>query len=82
MQLAQNDLEKIISTVSKVFSLPAENISLETSADDILLWDSLGHMRLILELEQAFSTRIDDRIAITLWSVQALYDYITVNTTK
>jgi len=43
-----------------------------TNAADLTAWDSLGHVRLILELEGQFGVRFADEVVVELVSVDAI----------
>lgn len=40
--------------VAEVFGIPVESIALESSPETIEGWDSMGHLNLVLALEQEF----------------------------
>jgi acyl carrier protein len=49
------DPEKELKRVfSQTFNIPEEKISAETARLKLQEWDSLGHLRLIMEIETAF----------------------------
>jgi acyl carrier protein len=52
--------DRIKSTMSIVFEIPAEDIKDDSSADTIENWDSLRHLNLILGLEEEFEVIIPD----------------------
>jgi acyl carrier protein len=52
--------EKIKKIMSVVFELPLELITDDSSTDTIENWDSLGHLNLILALEEEFDVTIQD----------------------
>jgi acyl carrier protein len=41
--------------IADVFGLPREDVTETTERDDIPEWDSLGHLNLMLALEDAFN---------------------------
>lgn len=41
----------------QTFNIPADSITPQLSSDDVENWDSLGHLNLILALEQEFKVR-------------------------
>lgn len=51
---------RIINVISTVFNYPIENIQQDTSPDVVENWDSLGHMNLIVALEEEFEIEIED----------------------
>ena len=50
--------EKIKNVMSAVFEVPIEEITEESSSDNIETWDSLKHLNLILALEEEFDISI------------------------
>lgn len=52
--------EKIKIIMSAVFEVPIEEITEESSSDNIESWDSLKHLNLILALEEEFEITIPD----------------------
>jgi acyl carrier protein len=57
---------------SRVFNLDQSQITIHTSADDVPAWDSLGHLRLILELESTYNVRFLSEEIPTLTSVERI----------
>ena len=55
-----NITDRIKSTMSIVFGVTLEDITEESSADNIENWDSLRHLNLILGLEEEFEVSIPD----------------------
>ena len=51
---------RIKNVISAVFNYPIEKIQQDSSPDAIDKWDSLGHMSLIVALEEEFDIEIDD----------------------
>ena len=50
-----NQLKSILGTV---FDLSVDEIHDETSPENVGLWDSLNHLRLITEIEKVFRIRL------------------------
>jgi acyl carrier protein len=46
---------KIIQTIAKVFSADPATLSASTSQHELKKWDSLGQLRLIMQLEADFN---------------------------
>lgn len=44
--------------LSGVFDIPAEEIDDGTSPENVGLWDSLNHLRMVTEIEKAFGVRL------------------------
>lgn len=52
--------EKVKKVLSNVFGIDQHNISDETSPDTLDKWNSLGHMNLIIALEEEFKIQFSD----------------------
>lgn len=50
--------ERIREIAADIFQMDAASIDLTMGPDDIDKWDSLNHLRLITEIESAFSVRL------------------------
>ena len=51
---------KIYQLMSNVFEIPVEEISEDSSLDNIESWDSIRHLNLILAIEEEFGVTIPD----------------------
>jgi acyl carrier protein len=60
------------SLVANVFGIPADTITDESSNQTVKEWDSLGHITLILDLEQTYGVSLGPDEALTLTSVGAI----------
>jgi acyl carrier protein len=69
----QGRVEEIVATI---FNLPVETISLDSSPQTIENWDSMGHLMLILELEQQFSVQLAPEEVETLTSVRSIVELL------
>jgi acyl carrier protein len=58
--LNENKLKQVMAVV---FKIDASSINETSSMDNIKTWDSLGHMNLILALEDEFKVTIPDEDA-------------------
>lgn len=68
--------EKVLNTFRKVFPNQRQ-IDPGTTANDIVNWDSLNHINLILELEKEFGLRFDLFEIIELRDVRGIIEYIS-----
>jgi len=67
--------EKVISTLASVKRIPAENITLESSLQDLGI-DSLDTFTLLFELESKFNISIPDDEARNIRTVNDIVDGI------
>ena len=52
--------ERIKKVMSAVFEIPVEQITEDSSPDNIGSWDSLKHMNLVVALEEEFEVEFTD----------------------
>ena len=70
-------LDKIQNVLAQALKVEGTDISSETAFGDLPQWDSLGHMELMLLLEEHFGVEINADTITELVSVQAIYDHVT-----
>ena len=66
-------LQEVIATTLKV---PPERITQTTNNEDVASWDSLGHVNLMIALEQTFDIFLDVEDFPLLVSVPAIMQYL------
>ena len=49
---------KLVELVAEIFFLDEDEVKLELTPDDVDLWDSLNHLRLITAVEVEFGVRL------------------------
>ena len=59
MKSSELAIERIRKVMSETFQLNGESVTLETKNTDIALWDSLGHLNLMMAIEEEFEIRMD-----------------------
>jgi len=67
--------ERIFKTISTVLDTPLAEIDENSSADNVANWDSIGHLNLILALEEEFNITIPDDMVGNLVNYK-LIEYI------
>jgi acyl carrier protein len=67
--------EKIIATMSSVFNIATAEIKDNASSDTLPNWDSIGHMNLILALEEEFNLIFSDEETVEMINLK-LISYI------
>ena len=67
--------EKLRKIMSNIFNVKQDVIIDESSMENIDKWDSLGHLKLIMAIEEKFGISIDsvDMIALTSFEKIILY---------
>jgi acyl carrier protein len=52
-------VDRVASIFEKAFKVEQEEFSPELVPEEVLLWDSLGHMNLVMELEEQFGLQFE-----------------------
>ena len=65
--------QRVISTIAKIRKIPPEQISLQTTFEELGM-DSLDGLNLIFELEEEFNINVPDDQALALRNVGQLVD--------
>jgi acyl carrier protein len=69
-------LVRVRDLVAATLKLPAENITPTTRYGDVVAWDSLGQVNLIMALEQTFDIYIEAEEFASLNSVSAIVTFL------
>jgi len=51
--------QRVADVVSRMFGIDAPELAPESGVGSIQGWDSMGHLRLMMEVEQTFQVRFD-----------------------
>lgn len=68
--------QRLAVIFEKVFSIDAAEFKPTLQPEDILRWDSLGHMSLILELEDVFGVQLEVDEITEITSGQKIIDIL------
>jgi acyl carrier protein len=68
--------KRLVETLSRVFHVDPSTITPETSPTTLASWDSVGHINLVLELEEVFDVRFSSETIPTLNSARRLQEAI------
>jgi acyl carrier protein len=71
-----NTLEKLQNAISATLKVPAGKITATTTDEEIGSWDSLGHVNLMMALEETFGVYLDVEDFPKLNSVPAIIEYL------
>jgi acyl carrier protein len=63
-------LERVRRVFSDVFQIPLEQVTMQSSPDNIATWDSLQHLNMVLALEQEFRIQFTPEEVEQLLSVE------------
>jgi acyl carrier protein len=70
---------RLRNTLASTLKVGIDAIGESTAADDLPAWDSLGHVNLMMALEQTFGVYIEVEDFENLRSVPAILDYLARN---
>lgn len=71
--------DKLQDVIASTLKVPASKIRETTVNEDIAAWDSLGHVNLMMALEQTFDIFLDVEDFPRLVSVPAIVRYLKDN---
>ena len=64
--------DRLSQAVAEVLGVTPEMLSEESSPDTVSSWDSLGHLNLIIALEQEFGVRLSAEEVLTMRSIGSI----------
>ena len=71
--LQSYDLNKaVLQVASRVFNLPEDQLSMDTSAGELKVWDSFNHLNLIVETEAFFEVSFSTSAVLNIKSLDDL----------
>ncbi|OXB00996.1 acyl carrier protein [Flavobacterium plurextorum] len=68
--------EKIIEIMSEVFELPINDFPVDIKQENVDNWDSLRHLNLIVELEDAFDKSFEPEDIGEMVSLDKIIEFI------
>jgi acyl carrier protein len=68
--------EQLRTVIAETLNVPGDSIGETTTAEELTAWDSLGHVNLMIALEQTFDIQLDVEVFPTLNSVPAILDQL------
>ena len=74
--MSKNNLELIVSIVSKHIKEDIKKIDINSKADDFYKWDSLSQVNIILEIEKKMNKKIDASKISELTSIKSILKYL------
>jgi acyl carrier protein len=66
------DIEAIRNTIAQTFDIPAESVGNDSSSQTIKNWDSVGHINLVMALEQEL------KLSFTMDEIAQLRDFASI----
>lgn len=77
MDINVSIIEQVQTTLAEALQTPIETITPELALGDLPQWDSMGHMEVMMLLEQKFNIEINNETITALVSVPAICEYLT-----
>jgi acyl carrier protein len=68
--------EKVYYIISQLMEMPVASISEDSSREDIVKWDSMKHMDLMMTLEEEFEIQFTDEEIVELSDVKSIVEAI------
>lgn len=68
--------EKIQNLIASTLKVAPDKVTRETSDKDLVAWDSLAHVNLMMSLEQTFDLFLEVEDFTQLTSVPAIVEYL------
>ena len=68
--------EQLRTVIAETLNVPEDSIGETTTAEELTAWDSLGHVNLMIALEQTFDIQLDVEVFPTLNSVPAILEHL------
>jgi acyl carrier protein len=68
--------EKIQNLIASTLKVTPDKVTRETSDKDLVAWDSLAHVNLMMSLEQTFDLFLEVEDFTQLTSVPAIVEYL------
>ncbi|MBS0446986.1 MAG: acyl carrier protein [Proteobacteria bacterium] len=68
--------ERVQETVAATLKVPPEKITRELRDEDLAAWDSLGHVNLVMALEQTFGVYIEVEDFANLNSIPGIMGFL------
>jgi acyl carrier protein len=75
--MSESQFELICIAFNLAFGTDRESVRPESTPEDIEGWDSLGHVRLVVELEKAFNTTFEVEEVMEMEDVAAILTIIS-----
>ena len=75
--MSESVTDDVCQTIAEVFLLEGSEVTAESTPETIPAWDSMGHLNLILALEQKFGVSFDPDQIPKLTTVAAIAEAVS-----
>ena len=72
-------IEQVRALLSEALQVPEDQISPDLTFGDIPQWDSMGHMEVLMSLENHYGIEINPDTITDLVSLPIIFNYLRVN---
>ena len=72
-------IEQVRALLSEALQVPEDQISPDLTFGDIPQWDSMGHMEVLMSLENDYGIEINPDTITDLVSLPIIFNYLRVN---
>ncbi len=72
-------IDLAITHLAKILGCHPDDLSEEDTLSSVKKWDSLNHMRLVLQLEEELNRQVDTEEIMTLFSVEGIAELLRKN---
>ena len=69
-------MKKVQGILAEAFQVPLDEVNPEMAFGDLPQWDSMGHMEVILRLEESYGIEVNADTIAGLTSVPAICTYL------
>ncbi len=66
----------IESLIASTLDIPVEQVTEDSDMSTIPKWDSLGHINLVLAIEEAYGVVVDEDAIVEITSVRAIREFV------
>lgn len=66
----------IEALIASTLNIPLDEVTPESDMTTLQNWDSLGHINLVLAIEETYGVIVDEDAVVELTSVRAIRDFV------
>ena len=69
-------IERVQGLLEEALQVPREQVGVDLAFGDLPQWDSMGHMEVMMRLEEQFGIEINNETIANLVSIPAICNYL------
>jgi citrate synthase len=66
----------IEALIASTLNVPVEQVTEDSDMSTLQNWDSLGHINLVLAIEEAYGVVVDEDAVVEITSVRAIREFV------